>query len=146
MILEENKNQLVELRDIILKFRDDLVESYGFYVLTQEGGLSEQIKICKNTNTDRYKLVDRLKEIMVDIILEFELHLKDEELDETLDKDIELTTIEYLASKLNNQHKKIVLFNISNEYPEFMEELRVRALTHTYTILADVLFETIGGR
>ena len=91
-------------------------------------------------------MIDCLKEIMVDIILEFEMHLKDDELDSMLDREIELITVEYLASKLNKQHKKIVLFNISNEYPEFMEELRVRALTHTYTILADVLFEMIGGR
>ena len=146
MILEENRSEIAKSKEMIAKLTEDMINNYEFYVLTQEGGLSEQINICNITNTDRYKLIDCLKEIMVDIILEFEMHLKDDELDSMLDREIELITVEYLASKLNKQHKKIVLFNISKEYPESMEELSVRSTTYAYTILADMLFETIGGR
>ena len=119
MFLRDNE----DIKNKINELKVELIDEYAFYILTQEGGLPEQIRICKNLKLNRYELIDSLKDIMIGVILESELHLKDKELDEQLDKDIELISVEYLASKLDIQNKKIVLFNMSEEYPCFMDAI-----------------------
>ena len=140
MFLRDNE----DIKNKINELKVELIDEYAFYILTQEGGLPEQIRICKNLKLNRYELIDSLKDIMIGIILESELHLKDKELDEQLDKDIELISVEYLASKLDIQNKKIVLFNMSEEYPCFMKALGEKAIIYAHEFLADAVASTMG--
>lgn len=140
MFLRDNE----DIKNKINELKVELIDEYAFYILTQEGGLPEQIRICKNLKLNRYELIDSLKDIMIGVILESELHLKDKELDEQLDKDIELISVEYLASKLDIQNKKIVLFNMSEEYPCFMNALGEKAIIYAHEFLADAVASTMG--
>lgn len=140
MFLRDNE----DIKNKINELKVELIDEYAFYILTQEGGLPEQIRICKNLKLNRYELIDSLKDIMIGVILESELHLKDKELDEQLDKDIELISVEYLASKLDIQNKKIVLFNMSEEYPCFMKALGEKAIIYAHEFLSDAVASTMG--
>ena len=139
MFLRDNE----DIKNKINELKVELIDEYAFYILTQEGGLPEQIRICKNLKLNRYELIDSLKDIMIGVILESELHLKDKELDEQLDKDIDLISVEYLASKLDIQNKKIVLFNMSEEYPCFMKALGEKAIIYAHEFLADAVASTM---
>lgn len=132
-----------ELIENLIIIRDELMIEFCFFILTEEKGLTEQIKICKELEVKRYELIDSLKDIMVDIILESELHLKDKELDKVLERDIEYIPVDYLASKFEIEHKSHVLFKIYEIYPHLIDELRVRGLSHVYEYLTKILFETI---
>lgn len=141
-----NKEEILsDFVDISLEIKKDLIDTISFDLLTLEGCISQLISMCDITKTSRYDLIDYIKESMVEILFDSEIYDRDKDLRETLDKDVDLIQIEQLVSRMDLKNKKLILFKVSEQYPDLMMLINSRANFESNGLMADCLVTICKG-
>lgn len=127
-----------DFQDKIIWFTNSLCINNMFDFFVDEKQIPELIKVCKKVGVDRYDLIDFLKSEMLDHILANDELVDNDDLQEELERDIELLTVDFLAKHTNHLNKTSILINLKSKYPAIFRVVFYRVLLDIQILIDDM--------
>lgn len=127
-----------DFQDKIIWFTNSLCINNMFDFFVDEKQIPELIKVCKKVGLNRYDLIDFIKSEMLDHILANDELADNDDLQEELEKDIELLTVDFLAKHINHLNKTSILINLKSKYPAIFRVVFYRVLLDIQILIDDM--------